>query len=242
MPNTTDFYIGGQWVAPHAQNDLDVINPATEEVCATISLGGQADVDAAVPPRALPSTAIRKPRKRSVWRSCAGFSTSTRPGPRIWPRPSAWRWARPSTCRATRRPPPGRAISNFITRIGRLRLRTPAWRPCPERPDHLRGGRRHRHDHPVELADEPGHAEGDPGACHGLHDDPETLGDRAAVGADLRRDPRRGRGARGRLQPCQRRRTRRRHHAVGPSRISTRSASPARPAPASPSRRTPPIR
>ncbi len=48
MPNTTDFYIGGQWVAPHAQDHLDVINPATEEVCATISLGGAADVDAAV--------------------------------------------------------------------------------------------------------------------------------------------------------------------------------------------------
>ena len=48
MPNSTDFYIGGQWVAPHSSNDFEVINPATEEVCKTISLGGQADVDAAV--------------------------------------------------------------------------------------------------------------------------------------------------------------------------------------------------
>ena len=48
MPNSTDFYINGQWVAPSQPNDFDVINPSTEEVCATVSLGGQADVDAAV--------------------------------------------------------------------------------------------------------------------------------------------------------------------------------------------------
>jgi len=48
MPKSTDFYINGQWVAPSQPNDFDVINPSTEEVCATISLGGQADVDTAV--------------------------------------------------------------------------------------------------------------------------------------------------------------------------------------------------
>ena len=48
MPDSRNFYINGQWVAPATANDLDVINPSTEEVCATISLGGQADVDAAV--------------------------------------------------------------------------------------------------------------------------------------------------------------------------------------------------
>ncbi|MFV1874785.1 aldehyde dehydrogenase family protein [Nioella sp.] len=48
MPKSTDFYINGQWVAPSQPKDFDVINPSTEEVCATISLGGQADVDAAV--------------------------------------------------------------------------------------------------------------------------------------------------------------------------------------------------
>jgi aldehyde dehydrogenase (NAD+) len=48
MQNTTDFYINGQWVAPAAPQGFDVIDPSTEEVCATISLGGQQDVDAAV--------------------------------------------------------------------------------------------------------------------------------------------------------------------------------------------------
>jgi len=48
MHNTQNFYINGQWVAPAKARDLDVINPSNEEVCATISLGDQADTDAAV--------------------------------------------------------------------------------------------------------------------------------------------------------------------------------------------------
>ncbi len=48
MLEKRDFYINGTWVAPAQANDCDVINPATEEVCAVISLGGQADTDAAV--------------------------------------------------------------------------------------------------------------------------------------------------------------------------------------------------
>jgi len=48
MREYTQFYINGQWVNPAEENSFDVINPATEEVCAHISLGGQADVDAAV--------------------------------------------------------------------------------------------------------------------------------------------------------------------------------------------------
>ena len=41
-------YINGQWVDPVAANDLPVIDPATEGTCAVISLGDQADTDAAV--------------------------------------------------------------------------------------------------------------------------------------------------------------------------------------------------
>jgi aldehyde dehydrogenase (NAD+) len=48
MQNTQNFYIGGAWVAPKAGTPFDVIDPSTEEVCAQISLGGQADTDAAV--------------------------------------------------------------------------------------------------------------------------------------------------------------------------------------------------
>ena len=48
MINKREFYINGEWIAPAQANDMDVINPSTEEVCAVISLGGQADTDAAV--------------------------------------------------------------------------------------------------------------------------------------------------------------------------------------------------
>ncbi len=48
MREYKQFYINGQWVDPVTPNDFDVINPATEEVCAVISLGSEADVDQAV--------------------------------------------------------------------------------------------------------------------------------------------------------------------------------------------------
>ncbi|WP_298851844.1 aldehyde dehydrogenase family protein [uncultured Ruegeria sp.] len=43
-----DFYINGHWVAPSQPNDFEVINPSTEEPCAVISLGAEADTNAAV--------------------------------------------------------------------------------------------------------------------------------------------------------------------------------------------------
>ena len=47
MKDCKQFYINGQWVNPSSDNTLDVINPATEQVCAQITLGDKADVDAA---------------------------------------------------------------------------------------------------------------------------------------------------------------------------------------------------
>ncbi len=47
-PNATKFYIDGQWVESSTGDTLEVIDPATEQPIATIALGGQADVDAAV--------------------------------------------------------------------------------------------------------------------------------------------------------------------------------------------------
>ncbi|MCF6444823.1 aldehyde dehydrogenase family protein [Nereida sp. MMG025] len=46
--DSKQFYINGAWVNPVEAKDFDVIDPSTEEVCDTISLGGQADTDAAV--------------------------------------------------------------------------------------------------------------------------------------------------------------------------------------------------
>ncbi len=48
MSNNLNFYIDGAWVAPAVPKSIDVINPATEEPCAQISLGSAQDVDRAV--------------------------------------------------------------------------------------------------------------------------------------------------------------------------------------------------
>ncbi|MGR3502835.1 aldehyde dehydrogenase family protein [Pseudaestuariivita sp.] len=48
MDNARNFYINGAWVAPQAGTEFAVIDPSTEEQIETISLGGQADTDAAV--------------------------------------------------------------------------------------------------------------------------------------------------------------------------------------------------
>ena len=48
MREMLKFYIDGEWVDPQSPNTLDVINPATEEICGRISIGAAADVDLAV--------------------------------------------------------------------------------------------------------------------------------------------------------------------------------------------------
>ncbi len=47
MREMLQFYIDGKWVDPQSPNTLDVINPATEEICGRISIGAAADVDPA---------------------------------------------------------------------------------------------------------------------------------------------------------------------------------------------------
>ena len=48
MIEKREFYIDGQWRAPAAPRDCEVIDPSTEEPCAVISLGDRADTDAAI--------------------------------------------------------------------------------------------------------------------------------------------------------------------------------------------------
>ena len=48
MLDKKNFYINGEWVKPNSSEEIKVIDPATEENCAVISLGNQKDVDAAV--------------------------------------------------------------------------------------------------------------------------------------------------------------------------------------------------
>ena len=48
MLDKKKFYINGEWVNPKSSQTIDIINPATEDVCAKISLGNKDDVNEAV--------------------------------------------------------------------------------------------------------------------------------------------------------------------------------------------------
>nr|AAY82713.1 predicted NAD-dependent aldehyde dehydrogenase [uncultured bacterium] len=48
MSDKKKFYINGKWVSPKSIKSIEVINPATEDVCAVISLGSKEDVNDAV--------------------------------------------------------------------------------------------------------------------------------------------------------------------------------------------------
>ena len=66
MLTRRDFYINGHWTAPVTPRDCPVIDPSSEEVCAVISLGAQADTDAAVAAAraAFPAWAATSPGER----------------------------------------------------------------------------------------------------------------------------------------------------------------------------------
>ena len=76
--HTRQFFIDGAWVDPVGAATHDVINPATEEKIATISLAAREDVDRAVAAakRAFPAYAATA--SRSAPRCCAASSTPTR--------------------------------------------------------------------------------------------------------------------------------------------------------------------
>jgi aldehyde dehydrogenase (NAD+) len=60
------FYVDGTWVDAKSGRDWQVIDPSTEEPCATIALGSEADVDRAVAAakRAFPAWAATPPKER----------------------------------------------------------------------------------------------------------------------------------------------------------------------------------
>lgn len=66
MPENTDFYIDGEWVAPRGSETLDVINPATEEVFTQISIGTAVHVNQAATAarKAFPAWSTTTPEER----------------------------------------------------------------------------------------------------------------------------------------------------------------------------------
>ncbi|HEV8035745.1 aldehyde dehydrogenase family protein [Yoonia sp.] len=69
MIENRNFYINGAWVPPVQPRDYNVIDPSTEDPCAIISLGDQADTDAAVAAAkaAFPAWAATAPEERAAY-------------------------------------------------------------------------------------------------------------------------------------------------------------------------------
>jgi len=69
MIENRNFYIDGAWVPPVQPRDFHVIDPSTEDPCAVISLGDQADTDAAVAAAstASPAWAATAPAERIAY-------------------------------------------------------------------------------------------------------------------------------------------------------------------------------
>ncbi|MDP3648190.1 MAG: aldehyde dehydrogenase family protein [Tabrizicola sp.] len=66
MISRREFYINGAWVQPSVPRDCPVIDPSTEDACAMISLGSEADTNAAVAAAkaAFPAWAATPPAER----------------------------------------------------------------------------------------------------------------------------------------------------------------------------------
>lgn len=66
MLDKREFYINGAWVKPQGGRDWQVIDPSNEEACAVISLGSEADTNAAVAAAkaAFPAWAATSPAER----------------------------------------------------------------------------------------------------------------------------------------------------------------------------------
>ena len=45
MLDKKNFYINGEWIKPNSAEEIAVVDPATEENCAVITLGNKIDID-----------------------------------------------------------------------------------------------------------------------------------------------------------------------------------------------------
>ena len=156
-----NFYINGKWVSPSEPNDVSVIDPSTEQPCAVISFGAEADTNAAVaaaaaafPAWSRTDPAVRIAAAREAPRHLPdAFGRNGRSdldGDGRSDRPGADR-----TGRRGRNAHQGRDQNAEVVRV-----RPATRRPCTWRPHSPRTRRGVCAHHAVELADESGHAQG----------------------------------------------------------------------------------
>ena len=100
----TQFYINGAWVDPAVPETLDVINPATEEVAAVISVGSAADVDKAVAAAKAAFPKHAAPHGLNALNWLQKFVKSINSGLMILPMPFKQKWGRRLIWHAARKP------------------------------------------------------------------------------------------------------------------------------------------
>lgn len=206
MKHHDAMFIDGTWRSAAGAGTIDVVNPADEQVIATVPAGTAEDVDAAVRAAraALPGWAATAPAERAARLTALRDQLAAR----------TEEIARTITAElgATlgfSRMGAGRAAGRdhrYVRRTGRLLLLRGADRELHGPP---RAGRCGRRDHALELPAAPDRQQGRPGARRGLHHRPQARRGHPAHRPALRRV--RGRGGRtGRcLQPRHRPRPRR---------------------------------
>jgi len=77
------FFINGEWLTMAGRPELPVINPATEQVHATLCLGTAEDVDLQRAPLSLPGLTPL---------TFNGLKSSTASSPASWNAQRNWRW------------------------------------------------------------------------------------------------------------------------------------------------------
>ena len=186
MVNRMQFYIDGAWVDPAVKKSTPVVNPATEEAMYEVALGSKADVDKAVAAakRAFETFSQTSREERvallekiiEVYKSRMkdiGAAVSDEMGA---PLPMAERLQA------------GAGLGHIASTLEVLK-NYHFEENVGTAVGGARAGRRHRHDHAVELAAEPDRLQGRARARRRLHHDPEAVGIHPDLGADLRGNP-----------------------------------------------------
>jgi len=121
------FYIDGAWVKPIQPNDFAVLNPATGESIATISLGSVEDIDLAVQAarRAFASWSVATPGQRTELLQNILAVYQKRYDE--MPLSSAWNWGRRSACRGSHRRPVASATCRRLSALAQICNRSNSW-------------------------------------------------------------------------------------------------------------------
>ncbi len=159
MLEKREFYINGAWVKSQGGREHPVIDPSTEEPCAVITLGSEADANAAVAAAkaAFPAW-MNTPAAERIALVEKLIELYEARGEDMAQAISLEMGAPIDMARSQQVGAGTWHLKNFVGE--EVRFHPPAGRSRAGRPDHLRARRCRRTDHAVELADEPGDAEG----------------------------------------------------------------------------------